>query len=69
MYAEARGDRVFYTDSKTDFILGVMNSVDDEGNLLTQNIYDSIAQVTSSAVRLFGSMPMWLTPGLHLPLM
>jgi GrpB-like predicted nucleotidyltransferase (UPF0157 family) len=34
LIGEVNGDRVLYTDSKTDFIVGVMNSVDDEGNLL-----------------------------------
>ena len=33
LISEVGGNRVLYTDSKTDFIVGVMNSVDDDGNL------------------------------------
>jgi len=45
LISEVNGDRVLYTDSKTDFILDVMNHVNDDGELenSSQNIYDNQA--------------------------
>ncbi len=43
LISEVNGDRVLYIDSKTDFILDVMNRVNDDGELENslQNIYDN----------------------------
>lgn len=40
---EVNGDRVLYTNSKTNFILDVIDRVNDDGDLknITQNIYDN----------------------------
>ena len=45
LIGEVNGDRVLYTNSKTDFILDVMNRVNDDGELKNkpQNIYDNQA--------------------------
>jgi GrpB-like predicted nucleotidyltransferase (UPF0157 family)/ubiquinone/menaquinone biosynthesis C-methylase UbiE len=43
LVGEVNGDRVLYTNSKTDFILNVINRVYDNGDMknISQNIYDN----------------------------